>query len=175
MLAPKYYARSSTVDPALGSVHLENNRRPRRALDLLPALALVLCSTACASVDGRAAEAPRVPFAELPRRPGPLLALRTDPVVIVFEQGEHIPVRFDLDSSFIATTAHPLAFDVVATRRFFLLLLPDGHARTSLDGVHFDEKGEKYFRFGFAVDKESAVVDLGIGLRPPKRLTPPAR
>jgi len=49
------------------------------------------------------------------------------------------------------------------------------HVRTSLDGVHFDEKGQKFFRFGFAVDRQSAYVDLGLGIRPLKSLTPPAR
>jgi hypothetical protein len=126
---------------------------------------LSLGTSACSNLNARAAEAPRVPFASLTARHDLASLIGTKPVVLVFEPGERVPVRFELESMLMRTDREPVTFELVAKRRFFLLLLPDGPPKISQDGVDFEAQPKNSFKFGFAVTRSKAELVLGIGIR----------
>lgn len=136
-----------------------------RSRDILPALALLLLS-ACASASSVAKRAPVLVFSELATHPEQAALLGHLPVVLRFEQGERIPVSFDLDSQLLQTPTRPLLFSVSATQRFYMLVDKRYNLRVSLDGKDFDSHPKNSFRFGFSVTPEEAKVDIGLGLRP---------
>jgi hypothetical protein len=128
------------------------------------ALVLVL-SSGCASVNSRAVNAPRVPFATLAQDRDHAVKLQSLPLVMVFEKGDRIPVRFDAESALFELAPRPVGFELVASRRFYLLLLPDGPPRVSVDGVDFEKVHKNTFRFGFMVDKDKgALTDIAVGI-----------
>ncbi len=130
-------------------------------------LALVLPGAlGCASASSAAARAPRFAFSELSRHPEALKLIAERPVVLTFEAGEHIPVRFTLKSSVMATAAQPETFEILASKKFYLLVDPKKHGfRISTDGKDFDHGPKNGFRFGFNVTPELAQVDIGVALR----------
>jgi hypothetical protein len=126
---------------------------------------LLLALTGCASLNSRAAGASRVPFASMAEDKNQAMKLQTLPVVLVFEKGDHVPVRFDVDSALFELAPRPLNFELIASQRFYLLLLPDGPPRVSLDGVDFEKVHKNAFRFGFYADKDrGAGTDVAIGI-----------
>lgn len=132
---------------------------------LLPvAGAAILC--ACASASSVAKRAPVLAFSELAKHPEQAALLGHLPVVLRFEQGEQIPVSFDLDSQLLKTDARPMTFSVTASRRFYVLLDKRHNLRVSLDGQDFDTQPKNSFRFGFSVTPSEAKLDIGLGLRP---------
>jgi hypothetical protein len=127
--------------------------------------ALIAGGSGCANLNARAAEAPRVPFSSLSVRHDEAALIGRHPVVLVFEPGERVPVRFTLESAIMRTDRDPVTFDLVAQRRFYLLLLPDGPPRISLDGVDFETQPKNSFKFGFAVTRSKAEVVVGVAIR----------
>lgn len=140
------------------------NKTLGRANVVLLALALALLS-ACASASSVAKRAPVFAFSELAKHPEQAALLGRQPVVLRFEQGEQVPVSFDLDSQLLQTPTRPFLFSVTASRRFYVLV--DGaRLRVSLDGQDYDTKPKNSFRFGFSVTPAEAKLDIGLGLRP---------
>jgi hypothetical protein len=127
-------------------------------------LLFLLGLSSCATLDAEARGAQRVAFRDLPAQPHALLNLPRKPLVLRFDQGTRIPVKFDLDATFLATQQRPLQFELLATRTFYLLLTPKGTARVSLDGVHFAKSAKNSFRFGFHVTQGLAELGLGVAL-----------
>lgn len=129
------------------------------------ALALgCLLLSACATLDRQARTAPRVAFTELPQHADVLQRLVREPILLRFDKGTQIPVEFLLDASFLETDTKPVAFKLIASQTFYVLLGPKGTARVSLDGVHFTDAPKNSFRFGFHVAEGKAELELGVGL-----------
>jgi hypothetical protein len=58
---------------------------------------------------------------------------------------------------------------LVASRRFFILLHPEGPPRMSEDGEDFDTQPKNYFGFSLSATKEGgSAARLTIGVRPEK-------
>lgn len=160
---PSYYARSTSAAPTLSSEFFYY----KRSISGLPLLLLLATAAAgCASVGSVAARAPVVAFAEATRHPAQMSRIGREPIVLRFEPGDHIPVEFDLDSQVMRTEARPLPFEVIASRRFFVLIDPTFHLRISLDGRNFDPAPKNAFRLGLAVTREAAKVVVGLDIRP---------
>jgi hypothetical protein len=128
-------------------------------------LLVVALACGCTSINSRAANAPRVPFATLAQDRDHAVKMETLPLVMVFEKGDRIPVRFDAESALFEIAPRPVGFELVASRRFYLLLLADGPPRVSIDGVDFEKVHKNSFRFGFMVDKDKgALTDIAVGI-----------
>ena len=94
----------------------------------------------CASASSMARGAPRIAFAALPAHPEQVALIAKQPVVLVFEAGERVPVWFDLQSSLLATSERPEKFEVTTSQRFYLLVnAQKGVFRISTDGQDFDQ------------------------------------
>jgi hypothetical protein len=128
---------------------------------------LVLFVMGCAGANGAAESAPRVPFSVLSQEKHSRVMLerltRGEAVVIAFEKGQVVPVRYAVDSRLFEVKNG--TFDVVVLRDFQLLLW-DGPPRISEDGVDFETSAKNAFRLGFAARKgEKPYVDLGLAIR----------
>ena len=133
----------------------------------LMACALVACGAGCASASQVAAEAPHVRIVEMAEQKSE--ALSRLPLVLVFEAGDEVPFELVLDSRLLRLEQAPEPMRLVATRRFFILLLPDGPPRISEDGKDFDTQPKNYFGFGLSATKEGgSAARLTIGVRPAK-------
>jgi hypothetical protein len=134
----------------------------------LAVLAVALLSTACASASSVAMGAPVIRFAQPPGNAGERRAQWADlgrkPVVVAFEPGDLVPVHFELDSMLVETQPHPVTFQLVASRRFFVLVSPHDRPRISLDGRDFDERHQNSFRFGISSTPAGSALDLGIAI-----------
>jgi hypothetical protein len=127
---------------------------------------LGLSASGCASASSIASRAPVVAFAEATRHPEPLTKIGREPIVLRFEAGDRIPVEVDLNSQLMHTDKRPLPFEVVATRRFYVLIDPDFHVRTSLDGRDFEARPKNAFQLGLAVTRDAAKVVIALRIRP---------
>jgi hypothetical protein len=130
----------------------------------LAVLAVALVSTACASASSIAMGAPVIRFAQPPGNAAQWADLGRKPVVIAFEAGDLVPVKFELDSILVETQPHPVTFQLVASRRFFVLVSPHDRPRISLDGRDFDQRHQNSFHFGVSSTTAGSAIDLGIAI-----------
>lgn len=84
--------------------------------------------------------------------PGPWPPLREgQPLIIDYKAGERIPVSIQVDGEIIETTPSPSTIWLTA-KRDFSLRIHGADIKTSLDGVHFDEKPAVPGRFQFGLE-----------------------
>jgi hypothetical protein len=143
------------------------NRGPRYyagSSSRLAVLAAAFLSTACASASSVAMGAPVIRFAQPPGNASQWADLGRKPVVVAFEPGDLVPVKFELDSILVETQPHPITFQLVASRRFFVLVSPHDRPRISLDGRDFDQRHQNSFRFGVSSTPAGSAIDLGIAI-----------
>lgn len=145
-----YYTRSGIVGRALGLG------------------ALLAWAAGCTSASSMAAEAPRVRVVELAgSEANKAEALSRLPVVLVFEAGDEVPFELVLDSRLLTLEQPAEPMRLVASRRFFVLLRPEGAPRISEDGEDFDTQPKSSFGFSLSATKGGgSKARLVIGLRP---------
>ena len=97
----------------------------RQLILLLVVASMAQGTSGCASASSAAARAPHFAFSELPKHPEALALIAERPVVLTFEAGDHVPVEFTLESSVLATASQPEKFEVIASRKFSLLVDPE--------------------------------------------------
>ncbi len=93
----------------------------------------------CALLTGGCAPAAVTPM-RMPAsayRPSPELAKR--PVILDFKAGDRIPVSIQIDGEIIETTPSPSQIWLTA-KRDFSVRIRGSEIKTSLDGIHFDQK-----------------------------------
>jgi hypothetical protein len=91
--------------------------------------------------------------------PAPWPALREgQPLIIDFKAHDRIPVSIQVDGEVIETTPSPSTIWLTA-KRDFSVRIQGSEIKTSLDGVHFDEKPAVpgHFQFGVEATREQGV------------------
>jgi len=84
--------------------------------------------------------------------PAPWPPLREgQPLIIDFKAGQRIPVSIQIDGEVIETTPSPSTIWLTA-KRDFSVRLRGSEIKTSLDGIHFDEKPKVPGHFQFALE-----------------------
>lgn len=78
------------------------------------------------------------------------------PIVVDFKTGDRIPVVIQVDGEIVETTPSPSTVWLIAKRDFSVRIL-GSDVKTSLDGVHFDEKPAQpgHFQFGYELTPEA--------------------
>ena len=91
--------------------------------------------------------------------PAPWPALREgQPLIVDFKAGDRIPVSIQVDGEVIQTTPNPSTVWLTA-KRDFSVRIRGSEIKTSLDGVHFDEKPAVpgHFQFGIRATREEGT------------------
>jgi len=91
--------------------------------------------------------------------PAPWPPLREgQPLIIDFKAHDRIPVSIQVDGEVIETTPSPSTIWLTA-KRDFSVRIRGSEIKTSLDGVHFDEKPAVpgHFQFGVEATREHGV------------------
>jgi hypothetical protein len=80
------------------------------------------------------------------------------PLIVDFKAGQRIPVRIQVDGEIIETTPSPSIIWLTA-KRDFSVRVRGSEIKTSLDGVHFDEKPAVpgSFQFGLHATRQDGV------------------
>ena len=124
-----------------------------------PRVALVSLSLlGCAANGGRPAVAPfRVRASDwgTGARPTNARPAPGQPIIVDFKTGDRIPVVIQVDGEIVETTPSPSTVWLTA-KRDFSVRIAGSDVKTSLDGVHFDEKPTEpgHFQFGFELTRE---------------------
>jgi len=91
--------------------------------------------------------------------PAPWPALREGQALIIdFKAHDRIPVSIQLDGDVVETTPSPSTIWLTA-KRDFSVRIRGAEIKTSLDGVHFDEKPAVpgHFQFGVGATRETGA------------------
>src|SRR6478609_448917 len=91
--------------------------------------------------------------------PGPWPSIREgQPLIIDFKAGDRIPVSIQADGEVVETTPSPTIVWLTA-KRDFSVRIRGMDIKTSLDGVHFDEKPAVpgHFQIGIGATREEGV------------------
>ena len=100
-----------------------------------------------------------------PVRLADLGAKPTLPLVIQLEEGDRLPLEVNVSGDLVKTEAPREPPVVVVKQRFYLVLLPGGPPRVSLDGKTLARMGGA-FAIGVGYDKEKGPKStLGLELR----------
>jgi len=77
------------------------------------------------------------------------------PIIVDYKAGDRIPVVIQVDGEIVETTPSPSTIWLTAKRNFSVRI-SGSDVKTSLDGVHFDEKPAEpgRFQFGYEVTRE---------------------
>lgn len=89
----------------------------------------------------------------------PWPALREgQPLIIDFKAGDRIPISIQVDGEVVETTPSPTVVWLTA-KRDFSLRIRGAELKTSLDGVHFEEKPAVpgHFQMGVSATREEGV------------------
>jgi len=80
------------------------------------------------------------------------------PLIIDFKAGDRIPMSIQVDGEIIESTPNPSTVWFTA-KRDFSVRIRGAEIKTSLDGVHFDEKPAEpgHFQFGLEAKRESGA------------------
>ena len=90
--------------------------------------------------------------------PGPWPLREGQPLIIDFKARDRIPVSIQVDGEIIETTPSPSTIWLTA-KRDFSVRIQGAEIKTSLDGVHFDEKPAMpgHFQFGVGATREQGA------------------
>ena len=80
------------------------------------------------------------------------------PLIIDYKAGERIPVSIQVDGEVVQTTPNPSTVWLIA-KRDFSVRIQGAEIKTSLDGLHFDEKPSVpgHFQFGLKATREGGA------------------
>lgn len=117
---------------------------------------LLLLATGCA-----AAPAPRV--VKLSELKGEVPLADGQPLIVEFEEGDTLPLVFQLDGPFMHSDKQAPPLTLRAARHFFLRIDEDGF-HSSVDGKDFGKKPSMpgKFQIGFHVTKEGPRANISI-------------
>jgi hypothetical protein len=78
------------------------------------------------------------------------------PLIVDFKAGERIPVSIQIDGEILATTPSPSVI-WLTVQRDFSVRIQGTDIKTSLDGVHFDDKPDVpgHFQFGLQATRDA--------------------
>ncbi|HEY3252334.1 MAG TPA: hypothetical protein VGJ91_00215 [Polyangiaceae bacterium] len=79
-------------------------------------------------------------------------------LIVDYKAGERIPVSMQVDGEIIETTPNPSVV-WLTVKRDFSVRIRGAEIKTSLDGVHFDDKPAVpgHFQFGYQVTREGGA------------------
>jgi|SRR6185369_10506009 len=120
---------------------------------------LILLAALAASTTLSCAQSSLPPLRVGAHAPGPWPPLREgQPLIIDFKAGDRIPVSIQADGEVVETTPSPSTIWLTA-KRDFSLRIRGAEIKTSLDGVHFDDKPAVpgHFQFGLEATRESGA------------------
>jgi hypothetical protein len=127
-------------------------RRPRVPLWILGLTALFCLPLSCA-------HSAISPLRVSASAPAPWPPLREgQPLIIDYKAGDRIPVSVQVQGEIIETTPSPSTIWLTA-KRDFSVRIRGAEIKTSLDGVHFDDKPAVpgHFQFGLEATRESGA------------------
>ena len=119
---------------------------------------IILAAIACATTLS-CAHSSLAPLRVSANAPGPWPPLREgQPLIVDFKAGEKIPVSIQADGEVVETTPSPSTIWLTA-KRDFSLRIRVAEIKTSLDGVHFDEKPAVpgHFQLGLEATREGGA------------------
>ncbi|HEX2674820.1 MAG TPA: hypothetical protein VHM25_28285 [Polyangiaceae bacterium] len=105
------------------------------------------------------AQSPITPLRVSAHAPGPWPPIREgQPLIIDFKAGDRIPVSIQADGEVVETTPSPSTIWLTA-KRDFSVRIRGAEIKTSLDGVHFDEKPAVpgHFQLGLEATRETGA------------------
>ena len=114
---------------------------------------------ALAGLAGGCAHSSIAPLRVAANAPAPWPPLRAgQPLIIDFKAGDRIPVSIQVDGEIIETTPSPSTIWLTA-KRDFSVRINGTEIKTSLDGLHFDEKpaAPGQFQFGLEATREGGA------------------
>ena len=120
---------------------------------------LIILAALAASTTLSCAQGSLAPLRVSANTPGPWPPLREgQPLIIDFKAGEKIPVSIQADGEVVETTPSPSTIWLTA-KRDFSVRIRGAEIKTSLDGVHFDEKPAVpgHFQLGLEATREAGA------------------